>query len=517
MLAALGDTARHTARAPVPELPHGLVEPSQSDQYPQCMKFSAHFGVRRTHSDDWFDPDLSVDTRLFLDPFLLLDEKANPKSLWASAHDKLIGHFARCYDLLARAGSSGTMSEQIARGLLSFPEPAELCLGYTASGTSGSGSGTRHAKLIVGSIVTAIAAGLNRPEHIEEIGILNEGIGADRISDAACNVLKPIIIEYTKKVTSRHGIPTSALRVRHSRCDLKTGRWIDERHELPENPVTGKPVLLIPQRLLNHLPVLNAHDWFDSTFNADLRREMNVQVGERVPKQAITRAARRHPDRIREWANDLRSSGQVRGYDFATDPLGVVSWQDAGKAFADHNPLSVSISGSDDLRRFVETLLDLYRLFIEEQGGWKLLWNDNGDEKPEEAAQLALLGMARPYCRAHGVEIDREVNLGRGPVDFKVTKGASVRLLVEAKKLHNGEFWNGLERQLPSYMKSDQTSEGWLLAIRYRSAGVSTSRSRELTRRVERINEISGTSIGVTIIDARPKPSASKIGRSGTS
>ncbi len=481
-----------------------------------CMKFSAHFGAARSPSDDWFDPDLSVDTRLFLDPFLLLDEKAKPKSLWASAHDKLIGHFARCYDLLATAGSSGTMSEQIARGLLSFPEPAELCLGYTASGTSGSGSGTRHASLILGSIVTAIAAGLNRPEHIEEIGILNEGIGADRISDAACNVLKPIIIDYTKKITSRHGIRTSTLRVRHSRCNLKTGRWIDEEHDLPENPVTGKPVLLIPQRFLNRLPVLNADDWFDSTFNADLRREMNVQVGARVPKREIARAARRHPDRIRQWAHDLRAAGQVRGYDFVTDPLGVVSWQDAGMDFAKHNPVSVSISGVADLRQFVETLLDLYKLFIEEQGGWKLLWNDNHDEKPEEAAQLALLGMARPYCRAHGVEIDREVNLGRGPVDFKVTKGASVRLLVEVKKLHNGEFWNGLERQLPAYMTSDQTGEGWLLAIQYRSEGVSRSRLRELPRRVQKINGTSGTSIGVTIIDARPKPSASKIGRSGS-
>ena len=92
------------------------------------------------------------------------------------------------------------MSEAVVRGLLSFPEPSELCLGYTESGTAGTGSGAQNAGLIVGSIVTAIAAGLNRPEQIEEIGILNEGLGADRISDAACNVLKSLIIEYTREV-----------------------------------------------------------------------------------------------------------------------------------------------------------------------------------------------------------------------------------------------------------------------------------------------------------------------------
>lgn len=41
------------------------------------MKFSAHFGTARGRADDWFDPDLSIDTKLFVDPFLLLDEALN--------------------------------------------------------------------------------------------------------------------------------------------------------------------------------------------------------------------------------------------------------------------------------------------------------------------------------------------------------------------------------------------------------------------------------------------------------
>ena len=47
-------------------------------------------------------------------------------------------------------------------------------------------------------IAVALAAGLDNPEHIEEIGILNVGIGADRISDAVCNVLKRRLIAYTQ-------------------------------------------------------------------------------------------------------------------------------------------------------------------------------------------------------------------------------------------------------------------------------------------------------------------------------
>ena len=54
-----------------------------------------------------------------------------------------------------------------------------------------------------------------------------------------------------------------------------------------------------------------------------------------------------------------------------------------------------------------------------------------------------------------GIELDREVELGRGPVDFKASSGTSARLLIEVKKLHNGRFWNGLRYQLPSYLQSD--------------------------------------------------------------
>lgn len=71
------------------------------------MQFSEAFEIERSEQDDWFDPDLSIDTRLFLDPFLLLDEKEHRESLFADAHDQLIEHFARCYELLAKAGAKG--------------------------------------------------------------------------------------------------------------------------------------------------------------------------------------------------------------------------------------------------------------------------------------------------------------------------------------------------------------------------------------------------------------------------
>ena len=48
--------------------------------------------------------------------------------------------------------------------------------------------------------------------------------------------------------------------------------------------------------------------------------------------------------------------------------------------------------------------------------------------------------------------IDRGDAADWWPDRLQTDAGQNVRLLVEAKKLHNGDFWIGLESQLPSYV-----------------------------------------------------------------
>jgi hypothetical protein len=472
------------------------------------MRFSQTFAVTRAPDDDWFDPHLSVDTKLFLDPLLLF---LADDPVWGGAHDELIAHFARCYELVARGGDRRSTSAQIAHRLLTFPEPAEFCLGYTASGTRGSGSGGRFATQMMDGIAVAIAAGLARPEHIEEVGILNTGIGADRISDSVCNVLKHRFITYTQEVAKRHSIRTESHRVRNARCYPELGRWKDEVVALPTNPTNGKPILLVPEWLLDDLPVLNADDWFDSHLNSDIRTQMNLKVGQRVRKDDIVSWARRHPERVRTWAREQTSRDDLAGYDFADDRKGVVNWDGPTAKYAQAHPIEdlAAVTNQDELCRLIAVVLNRFKHFIEDQRGWSLLWNQDRSEKPEEAAQLLLLGVAQHYLRLFNVELDREVEMGRGPVDFKVSSGTSCRLIIEVKKAHNGKFWNGLESQLPIYMRGDDCHEGWFVAVRYRSNKASEVRMRELPGRVRRASDAVGKNIRCLTIDGRPRKSAS--------
>jgi hypothetical protein len=478
------------------------------------MLFSETFNIRLSGRDDWFDPILDTDTPLFVDPFLIFKEEASD---WAGAHAQLIGHFNTCFQLIAQGNRNrASVPYKKALRLLTFPEPRELCLGYTQSGTGGAGGGQGFAKLIATAMEEAIDRGLTDLRHFEELGILNEGIGPDRISDFTCNVLRARLITYTKSVAKRHRLPTRPLRISGAAYDPQRVAWVAETHDLPFNPYNERAVLLVPQRFLRSLPTLNAEDWWENYEAERLRDDVNYEVMGKVDKKTIVSIARRRPQEVSDWAQ-AQETRAPQPYDLAGDRNGVYQWDQATRTYVTQHP--ISLEPPDDDETFfviIERVVAEYKHYIEEQRGWKLLWNDDGTEKHEEAAQLAFLGIARSYCRSNNIVVDREVELGRGPVDFKFSNGYQRRALLEIKKLHNGKFWNGLAAQLPSYLHSDQCHDGWFLSIQYRSGGTSLERLRRLPSVVREVAERTGKNLRLQTLDARPRQSASQLDASPT-
>lgn len=473
------------------------------------MYFSQQFHLARGDGDDWFDAILDTDTKLFVDPFLIFRETPG---FWSGAHDQLINHFDICFQLIAEGGCKPeSVPYQKALALLRFPEPREFCLGYTDEGTDGAGGGDEYARLIADAMVAAIGRGLTNLRHFEELGVLNKGIGPDRISDLTCNILRNRFISYTKQVVERHSLPTETRRVRAASYDPARKAWQTESHALPINPNSDRPILLVPARFLRSLPVLNPDDWWDNYEAEQLRTDLNYEVMGRVTKETIVQVARQHLEDVHAWAEG-KESQDAASYDFERDPKGVWGWLAAAQQFARSSPLQLDAPASDpEFVGVIELVIGKYRHFVEEQGGWKLLWNTNGTEKPEEAAQLLFKGIAQSYCEANGIVLDREVNLGRGPVDFKFSNGYQRRALLEVKKLHNSKFWNGLEGQLPSYLKSDECNLGWYIPIKYRSGGASARWEREGPTRVRAVATAKNIDLRVTMIDGQPKASASDL------
>jgi len=407
------------------------------------MLASKHFGIERGATDDWFDPRLKADTELFVDPFLIFKDRSE---FWRGAHDRIIGHFNHAFHLIADGnGDPQTLSYRKALDLLIFTEPRELCLGYTSKGTDGLGSGRGYALKIAAAIVDAIVRGIDHPRHFEELGILNEGIGSNRISDATCTILKYKLVEYTHQIANRHGMLVADHRLYAATFDEEKLRWETPVVSLPTNPNTGGPLLFVPERFLRDLPTLNADDWWTYYENEQLRTDLNYEILRHVDKATIVAKARAHPDSVRRWTLD-REGKAAAPYDLAKDPKGALLWDQATLQFASTNPLQIQPAQSArDFAEVIGLVVTQFRLFVEEQGGWELLWDSSGKDKPERAAQLLFRGIAQHYCKANNISLDPEVNLGRAPWISNSQADTPIERTLRSKNFTMGSFGTDLK------------------------------------------------------------------------
>ena len=139
-----------------------------------------------------------------------------------------------------------------------------------------------------------------------------------------------------------------------------------------------------------------------------------------------------------------------------------------------------------------------------------MLWNDNDTAKSEKAAQLLFLGVVKHYCQANNIDISPEPNIGRGPVDFKVSMGFGLRSLLELKLARNGKFWNNARKQLPTYLSAERIRNGFFVVITFSEND--TKRIRGIKTTVISAAKAAKCDIQTVTVDASAdKPSASKL------
>jgi hypothetical protein len=207
------------------------------------MRFTQLAKVTPGSSDDWFNPVLTEDTPLYVDPFLVFEDQS---PLFADAHEMVVQFFATCRDLVRLDRGRRGRAWGKALRLLTFPEPKEFALGLAMGSPNGSGTDQYYAEQMANALDAISRAVERRVSYVEMFALFVPGLGVDRISDIFCNILKSRFITYTQQVCERHGIATELVSVRHASWNLTTGRWSNARLRLPRSPVTGGAVLLTP-------------------------------------------------------------------------------------------------------------------------------------------------------------------------------------------------------------------------------------------------------------------------------
>lgn len=476
------------------------------------MLFSELYCGINSNDEKWFDPILGVDTRLFIDPFLLFSYSEKHLN---NAHSKIIEFFNEAFMLAAKSsGVPSSLSYKKLISMLTFPEVEEICLGYTSKSTGGAGGGKGFSHSMAAALIKSIRVGVKEIDHFEEIGILEKGIGRDRISDICANIIKEELIMYTQEICSKHDIPLKEFKVKNSKFNFEFKRWETNLVSLPLNPTNNKPILLVPKSILRELPSINADgflDWAWSNENETMRTDFNFEVKSKINKEDIMRVASTRIDLLGKYISYVEKKGSLP-YNIDKDPSGIYKWYEQSQKIQQMQPLKLPIPKNlIELADLVKVLIESFNSFIINNSGYKLLWNETPlTPKREEASQLLFFGLVKEHCKANNIDFSREVNQGRGPVDFKFASGYQDRVLIEVKRASSSKLKQGLQNQLPQYLDSEDIQIGYYVVIVQKEEEY--KKINGLKEEAKKLSEELGKFIDVFVINSiYDKPSASNI------
>jgi hypothetical protein len=237
------------------------------------------FGLPFRQSEvDFVIPDLAEDLRVYVDPFLFYkSQNGSFQAVHATIREFFDTALAK-----VRGGEKDT-----ARRMISFPEVKETMLGLSNGSHSGRGMGKMRDEIIYNEIVSNPDILKRGIRHLAEMQLLIEGIGFDMISDMCTNIAKPFFVSYTHEQAAIHRIPVESGVCLEHVFDWDELDWDDTIVDLPVNPVTGRPILLVPKAVVRRFSEIDYKDFWNTVYRYILREievQKSIQAIGREPK-----------------------------------------------------------------------------------------------------------------------------------------------------------------------------------------------------------------------------------------
>ena len=463
-----------------------------------------------------FNVSLVTDLPLFIDPFLLFN---SDKPEYRALHDDIIKYLR----FLKDQSVLGHVSSDRLNAWYYFPEVKQNCLGFSVSGHSGRGLGKSFAGALnenMHNIFTSFGdEKVTKGSHLEKLCLVADGVGRDMISDFTTNLIKDFLCRYTEtfakqflKKECRKLISVSKVRFNYV-----TKSWMSDVYELPY--LDGDYVLLTPRDILtrddtwiNKQDMLRNFEAIPEAINdSALRGQINAYLCSVLPKEPIKKdydkafgkVLLRYPQLIDYFIKCKEDTGDdsVAVSRNKVDESDMVYVRQFGTLvdLLDANSLFYKISGTtkDETRQRIEFFKDI----VENKGGYRIFYSKGQPISNETDVHI----LFRMTWFATPSDISREVNDGRGPVDFKVSRGAHDKTLVEFKLASNSHLRKNLEKQLELYQKASDAQTGFKVIIYFSL--------KELVKVEKTLLELGLNHCGhIFLVDARNdnKPSGSK-------
>jgi hypothetical protein len=463
--------------------------------------FSKHYGIDQAsfQKKGLIEPILNADTKLFIDPLLLASSQNEFISKNGLTQLKLC--FSNIIKLVAVSKHTTDAAWKAAQKQLNLSESPETCLGYGAASINGSSRPISIKNQILSTTKEIIMLGEENPEIISLMGMLEEGVGADTVSDLTTNMIKESLANITANFCNEYGVPTQNF--------SGFGNMM-----LPLNPYkSNMPVLLVPIDVLRPLPIANDRSEVSRVIyeNERLRDQVNRFLADITKasvtdmKQAVRNAALSSKQNITEILEAMTKGG--RHYDPNEDILGYFNFRTALAAQFKFEGGYKSKGGHSvaELLQTVEEITNQFVYLIEKNNLWEMLWH-NGQPRRERAAQLLYFAIADSFCKSNNIDISPETNAGGGPVDFKFSQGYEHKVVVEIK-LSTGTVVHGFEKQIEIYKEASRTKDAFFVVVDVGGMGKKLDTILHLDRKRKAKGEPSPK---IFVADASPKESASK-------
>lgn len=480
--------------------------------------FSDWFSVEPSTLDKYgaFNISLVNDLPLFIDPFLLFtSEKPQYKKL----HDKIIDYV----QFLREQSTGNSIDRGLIRSWYMFPEVRQLWLGFSQKGNGGSGLGMDFANALNKNL-NAIFSNFGKEQitqgsHLEKLCLINAGVGKDCISDFTANLIKDYLLEFTSTFAKKHiaAEKRKIFAVDKVSFNLKTQTWTPRSYDLP---AFGKDfVLLCPRDILTREENwINRPDMMHrieqiarSSGDAELRSQVSNYLTQKLKEGASKKEKNkvyeellsRFPEIIELYIRMKEDSGD----DAQSSSDQKVSESEAfyirqlGQ-FIEQLALRTDFyTNSGDTQAECEKRINFLKEEIENNGAYRIFYNKGAPIKRENDLQI----MFRLTWFATLSDFNSEVDNGRGPVDFKISRGRKDSTLVEFKLASNTKLKQNLAKQVEIYKKANRTPKAIKVIFFF-------SRTEELATKkiLKELNLDQDKSI--YLIDCRNdnKPSASK-------
>ena len=476
--------------------------------------FSDFFRIDPDIIDSYGALDISLlnDLPLFIDPFLIF---CSDDSECQKMHEEIINYLVYLRD---KAVNSQQVDDSELRYLYCFPEVRQTYLGFCQNGNYGSGLGMDFARALHTGLKTVFSdfgnGTITKGKHIEKVCLLKEGVGRDNISDFITNLVKPYLCAYTEQFAKDYLQPEQCTIFNVDKCefDYSNGIWKAKKFYLPKIiDHKGNPdfVLLTPTMLLvrddawiNRKDMIRSFTQYATAIPDKVLRDrvnvyFNSQLSERSNKDDRDHAAestiRQFPiltDYYIRYQEDRERDALARNL---ADVTGVrqVFIEQLLQLIEQLKPLGFYDTNkpSNSYEEAMERLLYLKHV-VEDCDGYRYFYD--GDKPIHREADLHI--MYRLACCNTVSDANAEVNNGRGPVDFKLSRGRRDQTLVEFKLART--LKRNLEKQVDVY-KNANDHPNTIKAIMY-----FTDEEQKKVFKILNDLELMGKN-GIVLIDAR--------------